>query len=435
MTDPNRQANTGPQPRFASGKHRAPGSDESANRVTLEDVLEAGTQNLRLSLDLAGHGDLDFEALDEAVAATRSTLVSQEALTSATEGHDPVAAEREGGAGVVSNEIHCLVSLLEAGTRPPNFANEAQGALERASIILHEAHQAIGFDTQKYGKKVDVILRSADSVDVERFARDAVKDLSASLPHHVFDAWMPAILTTARRATASLCDWLAEIAATSSDHAREALWPFIIDDFLTNLKGRTRPLDPGVHAIDSLAMDLAIERLSQLPSIKRSVLAPGMFSLSQTFACELLLRLMDGSARHVVGPVLLSAFKQELPTDPGVGYCVFAARQYDESIGWLLAEQMKNLDACVTDEVQRSAAWVLMSALEQLHGERRGEVWIPASIEWLASRDVTLDSDVQLASTRSLMERIVSERQGFRKVWSRDCRRAASQALKSGGLR
>ncbi len=403
----------------------------NAPRVTLEDVLEAGTQNLRLSLDLAGSdGDLDFEALDEAVAATRERIVST-AEVDDDDDFDPVAAEREGGGGVVSNEIHCLVSLLEAGTSAPNFSNEAQGALERASIILHEAHQIIGFDTAKYGKHVDIILRSADSVDVERFARAAIKDLSASLPHQVFDAWVPTIMVAARRATPSLCDWLAEISAESSGHAKEALWPHIVDELLINLKGRTHELDPSVHALTAISMDLAIERLSQRPSISRSVFAPGMFSLQQTFAHDLLLRLMDGPARHSVGPVLLAAFKEHLPTDPGVSYCVFSARQYDESIGWLLSEQMKNLDGYVSEEVQRSAAWILMSSIDQLHGERRGEVWLPAALEWLGSRETSLDSDVQLESTGTLFKRIVSERSGLRKVWSRDCRRAAQQALEN----
>ncbi len=159
-----------------------------------------------------------------------------------------------------------------------------------------------------------------------------------------------------------------------------------------------------------------------------------MFSLTQTFAHDLLARLMDGPARHVVGPVLLAAFREALPVDPGVSFCVFATRQYDESIGWLLSEQMKNMDAYVTDDVQRSAAWVLMSAIEQLHGERRGEVWIPAALGWLGARDMALDSDVQLTSTRALMGRIVSERHGLRKVWSRDCRRAAQTALNQGAF-
>ncbi len=395
-------------------------------------MLEAGTQNLRLSLDLAGmEGDLDFEALDEAVAATRERLVSSTDVEDGDE-FDPVAAEREGGGGVVSNEIHCLVSLLEAGTAAPNFSDEAQAALERASIILHEAHQVIGFDTVKYGKHIDVILRGADSVDVERFARAAITDLSESLPHQVFDAWMPAIMVAARRATPSLCDWLAEISSQASSHGKEALWPHIVDELLINLKGRTHELDPSVHALTAISMDLAIERLSQRPSISRSVFAPGMFSLQQSFAHDLLLRLMDGPARHSVGPVLLSAFKEVLPTDPGVSYCVFSSRQYDESIGWLLSEQMKDLNGYVSEEVQRSAAWILMSSIDQLHGERRSEVWIPGALEWLGSRETSLDSDIQLESTGALFQRVVSERSGIRKVWSRDCRRAAQQALDNG---
>lgn len=410
---------------------RADGESEVVQRVTLEDVLEAGTQNLRLSLDLAGSSnDLDFEALDEVVAATQERLVSLRNLEEDPD-FDPVALEREGGAGVVTNEIHCLVSLLEAGTETPNFADEAQAALERASIILHEAHQIIGFDTAKYGTKVDVILRSADSVDVQRFARAAIADLSASLPHQVFDAWMPTIMVAARRATPSLCDWLAEISVDSTEHGKEALWPFIVDELLINLKGRTQPLDPNVHSISPIALNLAIERLSNRPSINRAVFAPGMFSLGQTFVHDLLLRLMDGPARHSVGPVLLGAFKESLPTDPCISYCVFACRQYDESIGWLLSEQMKDLDGYVSEEVQRSAAWILMSSIDQLHGERRGELWIPGALEWLGGRDTSLDSDVQLDSTRTLFQRVVTERTGIRKVWSRDCRRAAQQALRS----
>ena len=439
VTDQRPQSNPGrtPRPDQAANFAEAPFGQakrkkEDVQRVTLEDVLEAGTQNLRLSLDLAGTGgDIDFEALDEAVAATRSRIVSSPSIDDEGD-FDPVAAEREGGGGVVRNEIHCLVALLEAGTTKPNFSDEAQGALERASIILHEAHQIIGFDTAKYGTVVDVVLRSADSVDVERFARAAITDLSAALPHHVFDAWMPTIMVAARRATPSLCDWLAEISALSSNHAKEALWPFIVDEFLIGLKGRTYALDPNVHDITAISMDLAIERLSRRPSIIRSVFAPGMFSLQQTFAHELLLRLMEGPARHNVGPVLLAAFKEALPTDPGVSYCVFSTRQYDEAIGWLLSEQMKNLDSYVSEEVQRSAAWILMSSIDQLHGERRGEVWIPGAIEWLGSRETSLDSDIQLDSTRALFERIATERNGIRKVWSRDCRRAASQALESG---
>ena len=438
MTDPKQHSNTdralSPE-QVHSASEGPQGSQETeasrVQRVTLEDVLEAGTQNLKLSLDLAGvDGDIDFEALDEAVAATRERLVSSTTVDDDGD-FDPVAAEREGGGGVVSNEIHCLVALLEAGTSTPNFSDDAQGAIERASIILHEAHQIIGFDTAKYGKHVDVILRSADSVDVERFARAAITDLSASLPHQVFDAWMPTIMVAARRATPSLCDWLAEISAQASSHAKEALWPFIVDELLINLKGRTHAIDPSVHEMTAISMDLAIERLSQRPSIIRSVFAPGMFSLQQTFAHELLLRLMDGPARHNVGPVLLAAFKEVLPTDPGVSYCVFSTRQYDESIGWLLSEQMKNLDGYVSEEVQRSAAWILMSSIDQLHGERRSEVWIPGALQWLGGRETSLDSDVQLDSTRALFERIATERSGMRKVWSRDCRRAVQHALEN----
>ena len=242
---------------------------------------------------------------------------------------------------------------------------------------------------------------------------------------------MPAIMVAARRATPSLCDWLAEISADSTEHGKEALWPFIVDELLINLKGRTQPLDPSVHAISSIALNLAIERLSNRPSINRAVFAPGMFSLGQTFVHELLLRLMGGPARHSVGPVLLAAFKEVLPTDPCISYCVFACRQYDESIGWLLSEQMKDLDGYVSEEVQRSAAWILMSSIDQLHGERRSEVWIPGALEWLGARETSLDSDVQLDSTRTLFQRVVTERAGIRKVWSRDCRRAAQQALRN----
>lgn len=428
--NPPLRPSTGLQPKPVS----LPSGHGDRSRVTLEEVLEAGIQNLRLSLDMAGTGELDFEALDHAVSATRSQLVTSEALATDSDEIDPVAAEREGGEGVVSHEIHCLVALIEAGTTPPSFADDAQSALERASIILHEAHQVLGFDSQRYGRDVDIILRSADSVDLERFARASIADLSATLPHHVFDAWMPAILTTVRRATVSPCDWLAEISVSSDSHAKEALWPFIINELLVGLKNRTQPIDPGVHAIDPLAVEVAIERLSRLPAIQRSLLAPGMFSLRQSFAHELLIRLMDGPARHAVGPLLLAAFHEELPVDPGMSFCVFATRKYDDSIGWLLTEQLKNLDAPVTDEVQRSVAWVLMSALEQLDGERRREIWVPASIDWLGGRDVSLDSDVQRASTHTLMERVASERKGLHKVWTRESRRAAQNALKNGGL-
>ena len=205
-----------------------------------------------------------------------------------------------------------------------------------------------------------------------------------------------------------------------------------MDELLINLKGRNHPIDPSIHSLSAIGMDLAIERLSQRPSISRSLFAPGMFSLQQTFAHDLLLCLMDGSARHSVGPVLLAAFKEHLPTDPGVSYCVFSTRQYDESIGWLLSEQMKNLEGYVSEEVQRSAAWMLMSSIDQLHPERRGEVWVPGAIEWLGSRDTSLDSDVQLESTGALFQRIAAERSGLRKVWSRDCRRAAQSASERG---
>ena len=84
-------------------------------RVTLEDVLEAGTQNLRLSLDLAGsEGDLDFEALNEAVTATREQIVQRSEEEEGGGTFDPVAAEREGGGGVVSLS---LIHISEP-TRP-----------------------------------------------------------------------------------------------------------------------------------------------------------------------------------------------------------------------------------------------------------------------------------------------------------------------------
>ncbi|MEM8712791.1 MAG: hypothetical protein AAGG01_17705 [Planctomycetota bacterium] len=419
-----------PRLEFPSGSQR--GHAQGTAHVTLEEVLEAGTQNLKLSLDITGEENLDFEALYDVVEATKVRLAADH------DGSDvdgnPVASEREGGSGVVANEMQCLVSLLEAGTQTPNLQDDAQAALERASIILHESHQAIGFDTQRYGKAVDVMLRSADTVDVERFARSAVVDMSASLTHHTFDAWMPAILLTARRASPSLCDWLAGIAANGSVHAQEALWPYVVDELLVSLKDRQEAAPGIVYALDGLSLDLAIERLAKLPSIHRSVLAPGMFSLRQTSLHHLLIRLMDGPARYVVGPVLLAAFRETLPTDAGISFCLFASRQYDDSIGWLLTEQLKNLDQPVHVDVQRTAAWTLLSALEQLPPERRNEVWIPGALEWLGSRDMSMDADVQVDSTRGILQRIVSERRSLRKVWSRDCRRAAAQALTNEGL-
>ena len=402
-----------------------------ARHVSLEEVLEAGTENLRLSIDLASENGLDFESLDEAISATESRLTSAATREQET---DVGVEERDGGIGVVTNEIHCLVALLEAGTTTPVFNDPERAALERASILLHEAHQAIGFDTQKYGRTIDVILQSVGGESVERFARLAITDLCEQLPHSTFDAWLPAVLPAARRASGSLCDWLAAIAANVNNHGREALWPFMIDDLLVNLKGRQKGLEGDVWRLDPLAQGTAIERLCQLPAIARSVFAPGVFSQEQTFMHDLLIRLMDGPARLTVGPVLLAAFKDTLPADPGVSFCLFAARQYDESIGWLLAEQLHDLNAAVSMDTQRTAAWILMSAIDNLHPERRREVWIPGALEWLGSRDQSLDSDVQRDAAKALFNRISSERDGLRKVWSRDCRRTAAQALKDGGF-
>lgn len=407
---------------------------QGSRPLSLEDVLEAGKDSLRLSLDLVSGSEIDFETLDDAVHQTRQAVGASGEEPRTDAGTIDLAAPRvHSEFDDAVGELEAFVRSLESSAESPRFdAFDEYAAFENTSILLHQFDLARSRDLDDWSRALSVCTKGLDPAGVAALILEATRDTAEQRPCEEFDAWMESLIPILRRTVPNLSDRLAAFAVEASPHGREVLWPFVVDELLVTLKGRREGPDPRVHDLDAVALERAIERLCALPAIARGRVAPGMLSISQSFAHPLVLRLMQSPARHVIGPVLLGAFRDTLPKDPGIGFCVLAMRQYEESLGWLLATQLESPGVPVHPDVQRSAAWLLVSVLDSMPTERREETWVAGALYWLGERDSLDDAESQRSGTADLLRSVVAERNGLRRSWNKECRRAAKAALAQG---
>ena len=358
------------------------------NRYSLEDVLEVGAESIRHSLGGDDEQSLDFAAIDGVIRRTQSALtVDGPDVVRTRRTRGAVDYEEEGGKGIGAPELEQLVAILETGSGHAELHNDEAALLECASILLHEAHkievESLGPDSVRaVALRVETTLRGVSPQQVTPFLQMALWDMAEALPHDSFDVWMQAVSPMLRRAVPLLLDRLTEFAVQATPHGRAAMWPYIVDEFLMALQSRAGDLDPRVHALGPDELADAMARLTTLQSLGKGLLAPGTFKISQTFAHGIALRLMNGPASRLFGPLLLAAFRETPPADPGVRACVLACRRYDASLGWVLLQQLSAVRSQLTGDAERATAWVLFSALDQLDEERRKESWVPGALEW-----------------------------------------------------
>ncbi len=403
----------------------------------LEEVLETGERSIRKTMGSRAEDGFDYETIEGAMTEA-GVVVIQSGLEDG-DAVDPVAEEREGGDGIGVLELAQLVAILETEPAAVALDSRAPVQLERASILLHQAWQpappeAGPSSARAMARRLEATLQGVDPSTVSAYLWDALSDLAMWLPVEHFDAWMEVAGPMIRRAVPMLIDRMIELAISADDSTRETLWPHIVDGFLLALATRPRELDARIFDLPSVALDRSYARLGNLRALGLGLFKPGDFKLDQTFAHSAILALMATPLQASVGPVLLAAFRETMPADPGVRACVLAYRSYNESMGWVAAVQLAAGREPLSSDHERAVAWCLLSGFRELESDRRSEPWIPEALEWLGARDRSYDPDEQLAETDALFDAVLNERQGrFRRAWSKECRHSAAWAKEQWG--
>lgn len=378
----------------------------------------------------------DFETIEGAMTEA-GVAVSRSGVHDT--GFDPAAEEREGGEGIGVLELDQLVAILETEPAGPSLDARGPVQLERASIFLHQAWELEPSDhgrvsSRSMSRRLEAAFVGVDPSTVSAYLLEAMSDVAPTAPAENFDAWMDIAGSMFRRAVPMLVDRMIELATALGGETAETLWPHIVDGFLLSLGTRPRELDRALFDLPEDTLDRGYARLGKLRAFGTSLFKPGSFKLDQAFAYPTMLALMESPLHASVGPVLLAAFRDTMPTDPGVRACMLAFRSYNDSVGWVLARQLAAGCEPIDVASERLVAWFLLGAFQGLDPERRGEPWIPEAFEWLGARDRSQDTLEQFEETNALFDAVTGERQGhFRKAWSKACRRSAAWAKDQGG--
>lgn len=412
-------------------------SDFSApEKRALEEVLGTGERSIRNTMGSRLDEGFDYETIEGAMTEA-GVVVCQSGIEDT--GVDPVGAEREGGDGIGVMELAQLVAILETEPPGPALNTRAPVQLERASILLHQAWQPNPPEhgptsARSMARRLEATLQGVDPSTVSAYLWDALADLATALPMESFDAWMDVTGPMIRRAVPMLIDKMTELVISTDDATLETLWPHIVDAFLLSLGTRPRELDGRIYNLPADALGRAHVRLGKLRAFGMSLLKPGDFKLEQTFAYSTILSLMASPLHVSVGPVLLAAFRETMPADPGVRACLLAHRTYNEWTGWVAAAQLAAGRGALAGDEERSVAWCLLNALTGLPQERRQEQWVPEAIEWLGARDRSLDPDAHFDEANAFFDAVMNERIGpLRRAWSKECRQSAAWAKEQWG--
>lgn len=401
-------------------------------RLSLEEVLSAGTDALEDVLGGFAGGAVDFDALESAIDATRATLGSDlEGLDRINV--DPVAHEQEGGDGISLEDLTRMLAELEivAAASPLHLC--VVHPLEEASIILHELLFRAPYVSAPLVRRLDVVLAEVPQPTRRAFVSQVIADASEIVPLERLDAVLPHIAPVLRRTLFPLADAYADLAAKATPHGREALWPHALDELFLVDNGRRSKLDEVFSSLDDEAYLRCVHRLTLLPSIAEGRLAPDAFEIDQTFFRQMFVHMLDTPAHVVIGPVVMAAFHRSPPADEGVRSLVYAVHHYQDTLRPILREQLAAPGSLVSPQSHEAITEMLLLALANLEGDQRNEVWALHAIAWLGAHDWSAATLQQFERTGEFLQRVVRERKGLRKVWSADCRDTARKALTLGG--
>ncbi|MEM1450414.1 MAG: hypothetical protein AAF957_21425 [Planctomycetota bacterium] len=404
----------------------------NARRLSLDEVLAAGTEALDdVFGGLAGRA-VDYEALEAAIDATKSTLGS--GLDGIDRvGADPVAHEQEGGDGINLTELCKALGEVEAGPRMAQLELPTVHPLEEASILLHELLFRASEISASLVRRVDVVLAEVDQASRRDFVQGVIADAIEIVPFERLDAVLPRIAPVVRRSLYPLSDAYAEIATRATPQGLEALWPHAIDEHLLSIRGRRTRLDEAFSQVDDVTLDRAVLRLTQLPAIAERRVTEESFEIDQPFFRRLFARMMATEAHAVIGPIVMTAFHRSPPADDGVRCLVYAVRQYYESLAGILQEQLENPRGLVSSSSQELITEMLIHVLTDLPPKQMSEIWVIHALQWLGAHDWSEATLKQHERTGEFLRGVLSKRRGLGRHWNADCRTAAKLALRSGG--
>ncbi|MEM9381416.1 MAG: hypothetical protein AAGB93_15790 [Planctomycetota bacterium] len=400
--------------------------------MSLDEVLSAGTEALDdVFGGLAGRA-VDYEALEAALDATRSTLGSDPDAIERM-GVDPVADEREGGDGINVTELYKALEEVESHALMAPYAATDSQPLEEASILLHELLFRSPVILQSTLRRVDIVLSEVDQVTRREFIRGVIADAIEIVPLERLDAVLPRIAPVIRRSLYPLSEAYAEIASKATPQGLEGLWPHAIDEHFLSNKGRHHKLDEIFRNLDESALDRSVERLTGLPAIVERRITENSFEVEQPFFRKLFGRLLSTSASDTIGPIVMAAFHRSPPADDGVRCLVYAARNYHESLAPVLQDQLEDPRGLVSAGSQELITEMLIGLLNQIDPSQMAEIWVSHAIQWLGAHDWSQATLKQHERTGEFLREVMARRRGIGKHWSAECRAAARLALRNGG--
>ncbi len=401
-------------------------------RLSLEEVLSAGTDALEDVFGGFAGRAVDFDALESAIDATRTTLGGDlEGLDRISV--DPVSHEQEGGDGISLEDLTRMLAELEAVAAVAPLHLCVVNPLEEASIILHELLFRAPYVSVPLVRRLDVVLAEVPQPERRAFVWKVIADASEIVPLERLDAVLPRIAPVLRRTLFPLANAYVELAAQATEHGREALWPHALDELFLADKGRRSKLDEVFSSLDEEAYHRAVQRLTLLPSIAEGRISPDAFEIDQAFFRTMFVHMLDTQAHVVIGPVVMAAFHRSPPADDGVRCLVYAIRHYHDALRPILREQLAAPRSVVSAQSHEAITDMLLYALSNLDAEQMKEAWAVDAIVWLGTHDWSSATLQQFERTGEFLERVVQERKGLGKAWDADCRGAARKALLKGG--
>jgi len=244
--------------------------------------------------------------------------------------------------------------------------------------------------------------------------------------HEVFPALSPVLRLDGRM---PLMEALATLGQQCSERGREALWPFVADEYLSRKPGTSSASEArALKFLDELqphAVSRAVERLCVLPALAQRKLARDFFAVSQPRGYRLMAYLLATPRADLIGPDVFARLRPHPITLPGAAEVLHALERYRPEYATFLHHLLLGMvSGRASQDLVSEGCTLLVRAMRRLDTERRKEHWVSEAIAHLG--------EMRWVGAKALLESIVGQRKwGLAYAWPSECRKSAQQALRS----